>query len=185
MSIVRGDTDAARYRRGDAADLFDLLAAAHAAVDQDRAIAQSCLARAIALLTADRNASTDPKDEVRARGQLPRWQARRLAAYIDEHLGAPIDSAALMAITGASAGHFFRTFKATFGEAPFAYIAKRRIERAQLLMLTTGKPLSEIALECGLCDQSHLTRLFRRQMGVTPRTWRREYAGRTPARDAG
>lgn len=120
------------------------------------------------------------------RGGMPRWQVNRLVAYIDGHLGRPISSADLAALTGMSTGHFFRTFKATFGEAPFAYIARRRVERAQELMRTSSEPLCQIALQCGLCDQSHLTRLFRRIVGVTPRAWRREHArrwaGRTPGR---
>jgi AraC-like DNA-binding protein len=44
------------------------------------------------------------------------------------------------------------------------------------MMLTTTEPLCRIALDCGLCDQSHLTRLFRRVVGTTPNAWRREYA---------
>ena len=40
-------------------------------------------------------------------------------------------------------------------------------------MLTTDEPLSQIALACGLCDQSHFTRVFRRIVGESPNAWRR------------
>jgi AraC-like DNA-binding protein len=39
-------------------------------------------------------------------------------------------------------------------------------------MLTTGASLSEIALSCGMSDQSHFTRSFRRIVGETPSSWR-------------
>src|SRR5215510_10333934 len=76
-----------------------------------------------------------------------------------------------------SAGHFSRSFTRSFGIAPFAYVAGRRLARAQELMLTTDEPLSQIALACGLCDQSHLTRLFRRHVGTSPNAWRRSHRG--------
>ena len=52
----------------------------------------------------------------------------------------------------------------------------RRMERAKTLMLTTRDSLCQIALACGLCDQSHLNRLFRRVVGTSPWAWRREHA---------
>jgi AraC-like DNA-binding protein len=48
---------------------------------------------------------------------------------------------------------------------------------AQGLMLTTGETLCAIALRCGLSDQSHFTRLFRRIVGETPYAWRRARRG--------
>jgi AraC-like DNA-binding protein len=40
-------------------------------------------------------------------------------------------------------------------------------------MLSTAKPLCDIAIECGLADQAHLSRLFRKVVGETPAAWRR------------
>jgi AraC family transcriptional regulator len=167
----------------DAAALLDLLNAAGAAVDCDHGKARMYLERATALLLAEQSGSR-VLPSIRP-GGMPRWQAKRVAAYIEEHCGESIRSGDLVALTPLSPGHFFRTFKVTFGEAPFAYIARRRIERAQELMVTTNVPLAQIALACGLCDQSHLTRLFRRIVGVSPKAWRREYACRLPGRAGG
>jgi AraC family transcriptional regulator len=55
-------------------------------------------------------------------------------------------------------------------------LMRRRILRAQKLMLTSRLPLSQVAVECGLCDQAHLTRLFRRIVGTSPCAWRRQLA---------
>jgi transcriptional regulator GlxA family with amidase domain len=42
------------------------------------------------------------------------------------------------------------------------------------MMLETSMPVGEIAIACGFADQSHLTRVFTRAMGVSPGVWRRE-----------
>ena len=176
---VLASQDPDQSRRSDVAlstTLLELLTVAQSKVEVDRSAAQAYLSRATTLLLANMERNDVPKAESVFRGRLPRWQANRLVTYIEEKLDRTITSEDLTALTGISAGHFFRTFKATFGQAPFAYIASRRIERAQQMMLTTNHPLCQIALDCGLCDQSHLTRLFRRHVGTTPSEWRREYA---------
>lgn len=159
-----------------AATVLELLTAAQSKVELDRQAAQAYLSRATALLTVSLERGRGPKVERAFRDKLPLWQAKRVVTYIEDNLDQPIRSADLIALTGISAGHFFRTFKVTFGQTPFAYISTRRIEHAQQIMLTTNHPLCQIALDCGLCDQSHLTRLFRRFAGTTPGQWRREYA---------
>jgi AraC-like DNA-binding protein len=57
------------------------------------------------------------------------------------------------------------------------WIRQRRIELAQGLMLATDASLSEIALSCGMSDQSHFTRSFRRIVGQTPSSWRQTRLG--------
>jgi AraC-like DNA-binding protein len=52
------------------------------------------------------------------------------------------------------------------------YILRRRIEVAQAMMLTTAEPFRSIAMICGMCDQRHFTRSFRRIVGETPSMWR-------------
>jgi len=158
-----------------AATLLELLTVAQSKVELDRQGTQVCLSRATALLAASMERDDKSQAESVFRGRLPRWQAKRLVTYIEENLDQPIRSPDLTVLTGMSAGHFFRVFKATFGQTPFAYITSRRIERAQRMMLTTSHPLSQIALDCGLYDQSHLTRLFRQLVGMTPSEWRREF----------
>jgi AraC-like DNA-binding protein len=59
--------------------------------------------------------------------------------------------------------------------APHRYIVQLRLELAQSLMRSTNEPLCDIALACGLTDQAHLTKLFRRHVGQTPNAWRRKF----------
>jgi AraC family transcriptional regulator len=159
-----------------------LVEAACRARDGDSQGTRAHIARAVALLdghpvpkitrqTNDRSARQIP------RGGLAAWQSRRLAAHVDANLGGKIVIKDLAASLGVSVGHFCRAFKRTFGMPARIWIRHRRIELAQGLMLTTGASLSEIALSCGMSDQSHFTRSFRRISGETPSCWRQTRHG--------
>jgi AraC-like DNA-binding protein len=110
---------------------------------------------------------------VRSCGGLAPWQVRRLKIHIEENLGGTIYCEDLARLVSLSLSHFMRAFKESFGCAPHAFLIHRRIERAQGLMLATEEPLGQIALMCGLADQSHLTRLFQKWVGDSPAAWRR------------
>jgi AraC-like DNA-binding protein len=102
-------------------------------------------------------------------------------AYIDANLAARINLDNLSEVARLSTSHFSRAFKRSFGMTPYAFVLRRRMEHVQRLMLTTQTPLCEIALECGLSDQSHFSRLFQRTMGTSPNKWRRFWRdGQTP-----
>ena len=147
-----------------------LLEEVRAALECDLGAAQACAARLAALL------NSEPADEAPAqyaRGGFAPWQIRRVKAYMSEHLESSIFIESLARIVSLSASHFTRAFKESFGLAPHAYLTRLRVERAQEMMLTTREPLSQIAVACGLADQSHLSKVFRRQVGQTPGIWRR------------
>jgi AraC family transcriptional regulator len=105
-------------------------------------------------------------------GRLATWRASKVVTYIESNLSGTIIVAALARIAGLGCSHFHRTFRSRFGVTPHAYITLKRIEMAQVLMLTTNDPLSQISLACGMTDQAHFTRIFRRLVGETPGRWR-------------
>lgn len=111
------------------------------------------------------------------RPELPLWKSRRVKEYIESNLDRPIRNSELADVARLSRSHFCRAFHNSTGNPPHEYIIRRRIERAQELMRSTRTPLNQIALECGLVDQAHLARLFRRVIGVTPRAWRTAQIG--------
>ncbi len=82
----------------------------------------------------------------------------------------------LAGISRLSSSYFSVAFKRSCGETPYAYVSRRRVERAQKLMLTTVQCLSQIALDCGFCDQAHFSRIFRRSAGISPHRWRHQRA---------
>ncbi|MEV4544373.1 helix-turn-helix transcriptional regulator [Micromonospora echinaurantiaca] len=63
--------------------------------------------------------------------------------------------------------HLVRAFTRTYGLPPHSYLTSRRIELARRLLLAGRRP-AEVAAEAGFHDQSHLTRHFKRHLGVSP-----------------
>ena len=176
--IARRQAATAPTARDLSAVSAQLVEAAWRARDGDSEAVKAHIARAVALLDgfpgmrpAVVRADSTGAARIR-RGAFAAWQARRLAAHVDANLGAKIYIKDLAAFLDVSFSHFCSAFKRTFGMPAHVWIARRRIEFAQGLMLTTSAPLSEIALSCGMSDQSHFTRSFRRIVGETPHLWR-------------
>jgi AraC family transcriptional regulator len=152
--------------------LSKLISVAVATLDSDRATARACIERAAVLLGVTNEAR--PIVVTSNRGGLAPWQQKNVAEYVAANIGSTIRVRDLASVARLSVGHFFRAFRESFGEPPFAHISRRRIERAQSLMLSSRASLSQIALDCGMCDQAHFTRVFRRIVGTNPGVWRRQ-----------
>jgi AraC family transcriptional regulator len=166
--------------RSAVADLLDALSSAFQDKPEE---AHGYVSRAVALLhlgipnaiaTPD---SYDTKSAASAaRGGLAPWQIRKVSAYIEAHLDSKIGVADLAGLAKLSIFYFCRAFRASFGEPPHTYVMRRRVERAQGMMLQTNSSLAQIAIECGLADQAHLNKSFRRFVGESPGAWRRARA---------
>jgi AraC family transcriptional regulator len=107
------------------------------------------------------------------RGGLAPRQKRRVIAHIEANLSEPLTCSMLAELVGLSTSYFNRAFKSSFGRSPHSYLIWRRLERAQDMLLATDEPISQIALACGMADQCHLCRLFRKLVGESPAAWRR------------
>jgi AraC family transcriptional regulator len=107
------------------------------------------------------------------RGGLAPWQVRRVTTHIEANLDGTIRIKDLAALIKLSPSHFSRAFKRDFADSPHRYLMRRRLERAQGMMLKTNASLGQIAGDCGFADQAHFNKLFRRLVGESPRAWRR------------
>lgn len=74
---------------------------------------------------------------------------------------------------GVSADHLARVFRRHFGCAPGEHLRRLRIGFACERLAEGRESLADIALAAGFADQSHFTRVFRRQVGITPAAFRR------------
>jgi len=161
--------------------VVNLLRLAAEVLQQDQAAARRNIARAVSLLEAGTDFADPALDP--ERGRLAPWQVARVREFVEAHLTMLIRIQDLAALTRLSPSYFSRAFRATTGESPYNFVIRQRIERAKTMILREDKPLSQIALDCGLADQAHLTRLFHRAVGTSPSAWRR--ANRPEARDFG
>ena len=159
--------------------LVELSTALKETLRDQRSNAAVCLQRAQAMLQGV-DGTSPQSSEAGARQGLAPWQVRRVLAHIEANLGMSIRNKDLATLARLSTFHFNVAFRNSVGNSPHEYIIRRRIERAQGLMLSTDKALSEIATECGFADQPHFTRLFRRLVGESPSAWRRARANPSP-----
>lgn len=152
-----------------ATTLAELVSRAGSAMADDPSRARHLLAHASALLADSAPAAARPG------GGLAPWQARRVADHVRANLDTALRIADLARLVRLSTGHFCRAFKATFDETPHLYLTRMRVLHAQQLMLGTTQPLAQIALDCGMADQAHFSRVFRRATGDSPSAWRRRH----------
>ncbi len=112
-------------------------------------------------------------------GLAPR-QERRSNELKSERIEEAISLAELAGECRLSRGYFARGFKTTTSESPHRWLLQRRVETARNMLLSSDMPLSQIAIAVGFTDQSHLTKLFSKQMGATPGAWRRTHSATQP-----
>ncbi|MFE2433691.1 AraC family transcriptional regulator [Streptomyces sp. NPDC059409] len=106
-------------------------------------------------------------DAVPASDRVARVVRDRLA----DELLAPPPLAALATDLGLSRYQLLRAFRTATGMPPYAWLAQHRVARARGL-LDAGLRPAEVAALVGFADQAHLTRWFRRVLGVTPAAYR-------------
>jgi AraC family transcriptional regulator len=155
--------------------IASLIESAASSFEVDITASRDYLFRAFALIRVQVTQRRDTKVNP-TRGQLATWQTKRIISYIDVNLATELQAKDLANVLDLSVSHFFRAFKASVGVPPREYIARKRVDLACEIMRTTDEPLSQIALGCGLNDQSSFCRVFRRIVGQSPAEWRRANA---------
>lgn len=95
--------------------------------------------------------------------------------YIRKHLNEAIELEKLAEISCLSKDHFIRLFKKELGTTPLQYINQKKIEKAQVLLITEELAVKEIAFQLAFDDYSYFNRLFKKTTGVTPQEYRRLY----------
>lgn len=107
----------------------------------------------------------------------PDWHGmlKPITEYVEAHYAENIATQQLAEMVNMSHTNFRRRFSSTFGISPGRYITVVRINAARRLLETTDKLVADIAAETGFWDQSHLTKLFKRERGMTPGEYRRRH----------
>lgn len=112
--------------------------------------------------------------EHRCSGGLSRTEYKILVEYIEENINRNISLAELAGLLQLSVFHFSRKFRREFGCPPYAYVLQQRLEYAKRQLRRSNVPLKIVAASSGFSDQSHMTRVFRRILNVTPAEYRAE-----------
>ena len=106
---------------------------------------------------------------------LTHMRLQRVINYISDNLASNLSLFDLAAIAGMGASSFRMLFKQSVGVPVHQYVIRRRVEAAANLLALGHRRLSEVAIQAGFVDQSHMARCMRRVLGMTPAAVLRQY----------
>lgn len=158
--------------RGALAELFRTIRCGASSLELESAML-SFIAAAASELLSEPPPTTRPDADARA--------AERVRQCLHEEPSMTTDLSTLAQRTGMSRFRVLRVFKRHFGLPPHAYQLRMRLGLAQRA-LRAGEQPAHVAAELGFVDQSHMTRHFRRLLGVTPAQYARLGGWRQPRR---
>ncbi|MDR3339543.1 MAG: AraC family transcriptional regulator [Candidatus Symbiothrix sp.] len=95
--------------------------------------------------------------------------------YIHENINRDISNTELAALACVSEDHFIRLFKKEMQQPPAKYINMKKIEKAQLLLLTSDAKIRDISMDLSIDNVSYFDELFKKYTGKTPKEYRKEY----------
>lgn len=110
----------------------------------------------------------------KAESLLPVGDERMLKVhnYINCNIDREISVTELSDMVYLAKPYFIRQFTQTFGVSPLKYIIKKKLEKAQLLLLTSDMQVQEIARMLSYNDHSYFVRQFRKTIGMAPNEYR-------------
>ncbi|MEP7289941.1 MAG: AraC family transcriptional regulator [Chloroflexota bacterium] len=101
------------------------------------------------------------------------WITRK---FIDGHLNTPITIEGLSRQAALSPYHFIRAFCTVFKQTPHQYLMQRRIEKAKELLRSTDLSITEICSLVGFESLGSFSTLFRKLVGLSPRSYRKSFS---------
>lgn len=100
--------------------------------------------------------------------------ARRLDQYIEAHLAEDLSAATLCDALGISKNRLYALSEHSYGVGIAEHVRALRMEKAQSLLHTPERRISEVADAVGISDYNYFTKVFKRSTGVTPRAFRKK-----------
>lgn len=97
----------------------------------------------------------------------------RVVRHINEHLVDTMTLDELASIAHVTKSYLIRLFTHAMGMSPVRYINRKRMEHAQLMLLTEPISVKEVAYRLGFSDHSYFIRLFRQCVGISPQEYRK------------
>jgi AraC-like DNA-binding protein len=99
---------------------------------------------------------------------------RPVLQHIEAHLAEDLTRERLADVASLSPSRFYAVFQRALGVGSNLYVQRRRMERAQQLLITTALPVGEVGRACGYDDQFLFSRTFKKLHGASPAQYRRQ-----------
>lgn len=116
----------------------------------------------------------DLQNQATSSSKFEQSQLDKVDIFIDKNLGQSISVDELADLLHCSKFYFLREFKKLVGITPYQYLMQKRLERAKTLLMSSSSNISSIGLDLGFNDQSHFTRVFKNQFGITPKQFQKK-----------
>jgi len=139
-----------------------------------REIARSDSASALAIdgILSEMLAEGSRANVLREEKRSAAWLARA-TDFVHDNFTTTFSLENVAEIAGVHSAHLSRVFRQRMGCTVGEYVRRLRFEFACQQVLSTKRPLCEVAHEAGFADQSHFHRIFRTRLGVTPYAYRK------------
>ena len=111
------------------------------------------------------------------KAEISDGRIRSIVNYIHKNINKPIEMDSLADMACMSKDHFIRIFKKEIGETPNTFITKKKMEAAELLLITTNETIKTISARVGYDDSSYFSKIFKTFSGVTPAKYRQNHNG--------
>jgi len=96
----------------------------------------------------------------------------RARDHMDRRYADPLDVAQLAAVAYMARAHFIREFRRVFGETPYRYLQRRRIERAMFLLRHKDLSVTDVCTTVGFSSLGTFSRTFTEIVGIPPSAYR-------------
>jgi AraC-like DNA-binding protein len=97
---------------------------------------------------------------------------------IDAHVFSNLSVEELAQLASLSVSSFKREFSRIYGDSPAHYLKKKKLQRAEELLLVSELRISDIAFDCGFNEVAHFSKSFKEKHGVSPTTYRLSQKGK-------
>lgn len=112
-------------------------------------------------------------DAERPREDYIQLNVLRSVNYMSEHYAENVTLDVLASEAHMSRSDYCSKFKKLFKETPMHYLMNMRLNKAEELLRFSDASITQVALDCGFFDNSHMTRFFRQKYKLTPREYRK------------
>lgn len=104
------------------------------------------------------------------------FRIKPVLEYIEQHFCEQLTLDNLASVSGMNARYFCKVFYAATKTTPMNYVNQYRVEHAAYLLESTSRSITQIGFDCGFCDSSYFTKVFKRFKGTTPKSFKRNMA---------
>jgi YesN/AraC family two-component response regulator len=106
-------------------------------------------------------------------GSATQRLVRKALAYIHEHYAEPLSRAQIAQCVGIAEDYLTDCFHQELRVPPMSYLTRYRIKQARALLEAEAQSVTDVALAVGFVDSAHFSRVFQREVGVSPNAYRR------------